>query len=227
MDFTNKSIILIALLLVFIFSSSARADYYPNEKPVWGLTQDTAFLLEPGQWYIDVLGWTTYGMANNFQIGSNFWLDMAQLLNMYTKLQIVEEGQNNPAVSLGASYYTTITGFGSVWDTTLYLTKTIDTDNRWLYTSIKYVNIAATAPTRTGSIILFGGNATNLTLGLITQNAPHWRSFLELAYDSTSSSASSRGGGGFEWAFDLWRYRLGGYISQTFFTLILDLGWRF
>ena len=223
----KKSWILAILLLAFVFYASAWADYYPNEKPVWGLTQDTAYLLDPGQWYLDVWGWATYGMASNFQMGSNFWLDMAQLVNVYTKLRLVEEGAGNPAISLGASYYTTLVGMGSLWDATLYLTKTLETDNRWFYASAKYLNAAATATSSSGSVHLVGGNGLNVTLGLINQNAPHWRSFLELAYDSSSSTSATRGGGGFEWAFGLWRYRLGGYISQTFFTLILDLGWRF
>lgn len=219
-----KKLLCFGLVLSFILVSAVLADYYPNEKPVWGLTQDTAYLLNKGEWHLDIWGWTTYGYSDNFQIGSNFWLDVGQLMNVYTKVKIVEERKKFPALSLGASYYTTLVSSIGFWDASIYLSKTLEEDKHWFYGGVKYMDLRTGA---TDGVSLTGQSGVNLTLGTITRQAKHWSSFLEFSFGTTANTSAARGGAGFEWAFGSMRYRIGGYITGTSFVPLLDFSWRF
>ena len=202
---TAKLILLASVLLLQI--AAAQADYYPDEKPVWGLSQDTAYLLERGKMDVNMYGWVTLGVLDNLQVGMNLPVYLMTITNINAKARIIEENQNMPQVALGLSYYRPIFYDGYYWDSTLYLSKTLTEEQHWLYGSIKLFGNSMSVPDYDFKKL----EGINYTLGTVLAHDQSFRSYYEIAYDNIYSGTSSsfRCGLGFEKAWGVCRFRYG------------------
>lgn len=98
-----KKTLLVLLALVFA-SVCVFADFRQDEKPVIMMHADTAYTLSQNEWAIDLIGPVTYGITDNLQVGTNFWVWFGQIPNVYAKWNLLTEDEALPALSLGGLF---------------------------------------------------------------------------------------------------------------------------
>lgn len=209
-------ILIIHLLLFNAFILTAGADYYPDEKPVYGLSQNTAFLLKRGKISLNMWGWISYGLWDNIQIGTNLALFPLSVTNANTKIKIIEENQVFPQIALGLSYYDTTKYHTNYWDSALYLSKSLVENSSWIYGGMKNYHVAHDDSKESFS-------NTNYSLGMILTHDNNLRSFYEVSQDYfLTGSHSSFYGAGLEWAWELYRIKLGlGNVGGKFIPIFI------
>lgn len=245
----KKILSLITIFLLTLALGNLFADFRDDEKPVWGMLNDTAYTLQGGEWNIDLWGPVTYGIFDNFQIGTLFWLWFAQMLNFNGKINIIPETQAMPAFSVGGSYAQlsfTIektnesTGNKEKSNVTLkwyqiggYLTKqlseTLYLSGAYIYNGVDASASLSTSDTPVVSIT-GTGNASKVLLDLIIESSKSTRFSLE-GVANIGNKVEFDAGGGIEWAMgDVFRLKIGIYTvirDNLFYIPFIDLHWRF
>lgn len=196
--------------------------------PVWSIYSDTAYVLDPGQWDLGIIGWITYGLNDKFQLGTNFLGDAGQLMNLYGKCVVYPETDNSPQIAAGASAYLPLqTSISSMYDFSVLLSKSIDNNSYWLHGGLKYSYIGANAN-------YLSANYFGAKVGTIINNAENWRSYLEAYYNWFSFANNVQLGGGFEWKSGSLITSIGGLFASTnsrdtvaTFLPFINFQWRF
>jgi len=98
----KKTVMIIIFVIISAFYSFA--DYKTGEKPVWGILEDTAYTLKMNEFNIDLWGPVTYGISDNLQIGTMYWIWFAQIANLSAKINILNEKNIIPSISAEAYY---------------------------------------------------------------------------------------------------------------------------
>lgn len=222
----KHSFIKCSILIIFIliaFGLQASADYPEGERPVWGLTSDTAYTLGAGKFNISLLGWVTCGVSDRIQIGTNYLADVFQIYNAYWKFHLLDERGILPALSIGAIHYHKAAEGESTIDPSLNFTKSLD------QTYTLYGGFSRFSTTSLLVNLIRGSSrpAFLARVGIIMNNAPSWHSFAEVGFDKRITLKDL--GIGIEWASDVlpFRLKLGVYFPSLIFIPILDIYWRF
>jgi hypothetical protein len=223
---TNKIIAIALILLSAALLSTASADYYLNEKPVIGLTQNTAYTLNSGEWLVDNYGWVNYGVAERLQVSTNALLDIFQYGNANVKAALIKETEKSPAVSLGASYYGTLNGSSAFWDASIYLSKAVIENEHWMYGALKYSTGDFTTQNK---FSITADKVLDVSFGAVyTHRTTYLRSYYEAGVYAISGFSRLRAGLGVEWALKEMRFRLGGFTTgDQLLVPVIDLNWRF
>lgn len=130
--------ILIAMLIGLIIFSGSQC-LAAASKPCWSLFSDTAYTLKEGKWNVNIIGWANYGLADKFQVGTNFLLYLFQTPNVYGKYVIIDETVNQPQVSLGSSiYYPLVASTPISTDFSAIISKGIADNNYILHAGLKW-----------------------------------------------------------------------------------------
>jgi hypothetical protein len=240
----------LSLTIIFLLIlANLFADFRDDEKPVWGMLNDTAYTLKAGEWNIDLWGPVTYGIFDNFQLGTLFWLWFAQMPNFNGKINIIPETDAMPAFSVGGSYAqfsftiektNEITGNKEKSNVTLkwyqiggYLTKQLS-EKLYLSGAYIYNGVDASASLSTNDSPVLNitgtGNASKALLDLIIETAKNARVSLE-GVANIGNKVEFDAGAGVEWAMgDVFRLKLGIYTAlrdNLFYIPFVDLHWRF
>ncbi len=241
----KKKIAVFIVLLVVVFFCSIYADFRDDEKPVWGMMNDTAYTLLAGEWNIDLWGPVSYGIFDQLQIGTMFWIWFVQAPNINLKLNIIPETDAMPAFSIGGSFSQfsfsrTSSDDNSNSNITIrwyniggYITKKL-TENFYLSGAYIYNGIDASASVSTSdyAILNFTGtaNSSKILVDAIIQQGKTTRFFIE-GVINLLQKVEYDAGGGIEWAIgDIFRLKIGIYslIRENLFYLpFIDLHWRF
>lgn len=238
----QKKVMLLVLTVLLLTSGKVFAGYHENEKPVWTMVNDTAYTLNQGEWNLDLGGPVTYGISDNFQIGSIFWFWFAQIPNVYAKYTLLEEGPANPAISIGGFYRgfsfddsdnnsVTLNWFGME----AFATKELS-PGFYLNGGYSYNGLNASGSLGMDDFILLSWSGTSDThrfiAGLINQLSANSRFYAEAVANTSIEDVGFSAGGGFEWAMgEMFRLKLGVYTflnSDTpFYIPFINLYWRF
>lgn len=237
----KKGVIFI-VFLILIFSS-IYADFRDDERPVWGMLNDTAYILQAGEWNIDLWGPISLGLFNIFQINTNFWLWFPQVPNVNLKCNIIKESDVLPAFSIGGSY--------------MQFTHTIKRNDEDIQNTLKWYHFGGYISKQfTPTMYLSGAYIYN---GIYTPNELTLDDILLLAVIGTKSSSKilldfiiqtgkiarfylngvlnlgdkvePDAGFGIEWALgDIFRLKIGIYVpmrEKLYYFPFFDLHWRF
>lgn len=239
----------IALFSVAVLSAfPVRAEFREDEKPVWGMLNETAYTLKGGEWNLDLWGPITYGIVDGLQVGSIFWVWFAQIPNVNAKWNFLPESEMVPAVSIGGSYYSMTFKLEDIFthDTTdvnigfynaaAFISKQI-TPKFALSGGYIYTGIGATLSNyNTADNWLFKNLTGSVRLNTGFVNAvvdmsPSARLSVEAAAHTASPKTLYDAGLGFEWALsEIFRLKVGVdclFLDKLQYVPFLDLHWRF
>ncbi len=241
----KRSIFIVFLILIFY---SIYADFRDDEKPVWGMLNDTAYTLQGGEWNIDLWGPVNWGITDNLQIGTMFWIWFLQIPNLNLKFNLIPESAGLPAFSIGGSYsqfsimLPLTDSNGNKVDTKVniswfniggYLTKQL-TEKLYLSGGYIYNGFNASSSVSTNDFLVFSltgtGNASKILMDLIIESTKSTRFFTEGVLN-LGNNLNFDAGGGVEWAMgDIFRLKIGIYVpvrENLIYLPFIDLHWRF
>jgi len=235
----------IVALSLAIGTSSAWAEFRPDEKPVWGMLNDTAYTLNGGEWNIDLWGPVTYGIVDGLQVGSMFWVWFAQIPNVNAKWNFIPESDFFPALSVGGSYYSfsiklsdddsnSDADISVSWYTlSAHVSKQLSQN---MYLSGAYIynglDSSASLSTEDSAILNLSGTASGskAVVSLVTDMSKSARFSAEIAAN-IAEEVNFDAGAGFEWAMgDAFRLKVGVDVllrESPFYIPFVDLHWRF
>lgn len=236
----KRAIFVVFLMLIFCI---IYADFRDDELPVWGMINDTAYILQEGEWNIDLWGPVSLGLFNIFQINTNFWLWFPQIPNVNLKFNILKESDNLPALSIGGSY--------------MQFTHTIKRDDKDIQNTVKWYHLGGYISKKltqtfylSGAYVFNGVNTPNeittedlfllaiigtkdsskILLDFIIETGKIARFYLEGVLN-LGNKVEPDAGMAIEWALgDIFRLKLGIYVpirENTFYLPFIDLHWRF
>lgn len=246
-----KKTLLVLLALAFA-SVCTFADFRQDEKPVIMIHSDTAYTLSQNEWTIDLIGPVSYGILDNLQVGTNFWVWFGQVPNVFAKWNILPEDETLPALSVGG-LFGMISGSGTdtvtleeykvtmmLYNVSAYVTKRFSeqfyANGSYSYNS---VNITMEGPGESWSL----ADILNDSLGVSDSTGMHIASLGGIYELSTAARLMIEGIGyfyqtsstfvvspGFEWAMgDTFRLKLAvtAWLGTTpFYMPYLNLKWR-
>ncbi|GEM_PF-6504960 len=240
-----KKIKVCMVLFFLLFFCSIYADFRDDEKPVWGMMNDTAYTLSSGEWNIDLWGPISYGIFDQLQIGTIFWIWFAQMPNVNLKLNIIPETDLMPAFSISGSFSqfsfstnssdnnsnsnVTIRWYNIGGYTTKKLTESFYLSGAYIYNGI---DASTSISSSDNAILNYTGtaNSSKILLDAIIQQGKITRFFIE-GVINLLQKVEYDAGGGIEWAIgDIFRLKIGIYTlvrENLFYLPFIDLHWRF
>jgi len=99
-----KRCIIFIFAALFIIVLPLFADFNKDEKPLWGMFEDTAYNLHAQEYNIDMWGPITYGITDNIQAGTELLEWLGLMVNANCKYNFLPETKALPAVSIGGAY---------------------------------------------------------------------------------------------------------------------------
>lgn len=247
----KKKTHLFLFISVFVFiSAPVFAEFRKDEKPVVMFHADTAYTLSQNEWTLDLVGPVTYGILDNLQVGTNFWVWFGQVPNVFAKWNILPEDEFLPALSLGG-LFGMVTGSGNtngqnykvtmmLYNASAYVTKKIS-EQFYINGSYSYnnVDIKMEGPGESWSL----SDILNEAMGVTDSTTMHIASLggmyalseaaklmiegIGYFYQTDSTFAVSPG---FEWAMgETFRLKLAvtAWLGPTaFYMPYINLKWR-
>lgn len=235
----------ITALALAIGTTSAWAEFKETEKPVWGMLHETAYTLQGGEWNIDLWGPVTYGVIDNLQVGTMFWVWFAQVPNINAKWTLLPESEAFPAIGVSGSFYnfslnlededsndsfkTSISIFGLAAHISKQLSQTLYLTGSYVYNGVQS---SSTLSSEDNYILNYTGtNSSSSIVGSIVADMSRSARFSAEVAALLSDTVNFNAGVGFEWAMgDTFRLKLGvdGLIRDSlYYVPFIDLHWRF
>ncbi len=234
----KKKTALLVIVTIFIAVLPIFAEFNENEKPLWGMWEDIAYNLHGGEFDMDIYGPINYGIIDNLQIGTEFWIWILQVENVNAKINILPESEIFPAISVGGSYFRfsswildTNSSIGC-YDFAAYITKQI-TPKFYINALYKYNGLSELSDNTFIEMVSGGADNSEVGLSIISEPSKIMRFSMETTADMMNSKVSFNAGMGCEFAVgDVTRIKIGIYSfgineQNPIYFPFIDFHWRF